>query len=225
MSEQDLNKEIKETVTAPEIPTEKKDIPTRGAVGFQSPRRPQRERRARPAYDRPKPEFDQKIISIRRVTRVVAGGRRMSFSVALVIGDRKGSVGLGTGKAVDTALAINKAFRSAKKNLLKVKTTKEMSIPHSLDAKFSSSQIILKPNRGRGTVAGSSVRDVLVLGGIKNVTSKVLSRSKNQLNNARAAIKALSSIAVIERNIPVVLVETEMPAVEVAIDPIKESIE
>src|SRR3989344_1418038 len=76
------------------------------------------------SFVRPKPEFDQKILSIRRVTRVVAGGRRFSFSVALVAGDRKGNVGLGLGKAGDTSLAINKALRNAKKNMIKLKLTK-----------------------------------------------------------------------------------------------------
>src|ERR1700733_13482718 len=87
-----------------------------------------------------KPEFDQKIIDIRRVTRVVAGGRRFSFSVAIVIGDRKGSVGVGIGKAGDTALAIEKALKSAKKNMIKIQVTKGMSIPYEVDAKFAASR-------------------------------------------------------------------------------------
>ena len=97
------------------------------------------------SFNRVKPEFDQKILDIRRVTRVVAGGRRFSFSVALVAGDKKGRVGLGLGKAGDTALAINKALRNAKKNMVKLNLTKTMSIPHQLSAKFSSSQIVLMP--------------------------------------------------------------------------------
>src|ERR1035437_8225165 len=99
------------------------------------------------SFSRPKPEFDQKIINIRRVTRVVAGGRRFSFSVALVAGDRKGSIGLGLGKAGDTSLAINKALRNAKKHMIKIKTTKSMSIPHEISAKFSSSSVKLYPNK------------------------------------------------------------------------------
>src|ERR1035437_9845127 len=99
------------------------------------------------SFNRPKPEFDQKIINIRRVTRVVAGGRRFSFSVALVAGDGKGSIGLGLGKAGDTSLAINKALRNAKKNMVKIKLTKTMSIPHEISAKFSSSSVKLYPNK------------------------------------------------------------------------------
>jgi len=148
-------------------------------------------RKPRAFFERPKPEFDQKMVSIRRVTRVTSGGRRMSFAVAIAIGDKKGSVGLGTGKGGDTAIAINKALRQAKKNMFKIKTTKDFSIPHEVSAKFSSSKLSIMPNRGKGLVSGSTVRDMLVLAGIKNVTSKLHSGSKNKLNNARAAYAAL----------------------------------
>ena len=147
------------------------------------------------SFGRAKPEFDQKIINIRRVTRVVAGGRRFSFSVALVAGDKKGSVGLGLGKAGDTALAINKAVRNAKKNMVRLNLTKTMSIPHELSAKFSSSKVVLLPNKGRGLVAGSVVRDIVNLSGMKDITGKILSNGKNKLNNAKAVMKALSPIS------------------------------
>lgn len=149
--------------------------------------------------ERPKPEFDQKIISIRRVTRVVAGGRRFSFSVALVTGDRNGSVGVGIGKASDTALAIEKAFRDAKQSMLTIKRTEEGSIPYDVEAKYTSSVVTLRPSKGKGLVAGSSVRTVLELGGIKDVSGKLLSRSKNKLNNARATMKALEKVGTITR--------------------------
>lgn len=139
-------------------------------------------------------EFSQKVIDVRRVTRVVAGGRRFSFSVALVLGNRSGSVGVGIGKASNTVLAIEKAVRDARKNMIKVKTTETMSIPHEVDAKFGSSKVLLIPARGKGLVAGSSVRNVLDLAGLSNISAKVLSRSKNKLNNARVAIKALKQL-------------------------------
>ena len=148
---------------------------------------PRRETRVRP-------EFDQKIISIRRVTRVVTGGRRFSFSVGIVIGDRKGRVGVGLGKAGDTPLAIDKAVRDAKKNMIKVNMTKNSSIPHEVSAKFSSSRVLIMRAKGKGILAGSSVRTVLEFAGIKEVSSKIFSRSKNKVNNAKAAIKALSQI-------------------------------
>ena len=147
-----------------------------------------------PGFERAKPEFDNKLIQIRRVTRVVSGGRRFSFSVAMVAGNRKGSVGVGVGKASDTALAIEKAMKSAKKNMIKVRTSKDMMIPHEVTAKDSSARVMIMPAPGRGMVAGSSVRNVLDLAGIKNVRAKILSGSKNKLNNARAAIKALSQL-------------------------------
>jgi small subunit ribosomal protein S5 len=153
-------------------------------------------RRGGSSFGRVKPEFDQKILNIRRVTRVVAGGRRFSFSVALVAGDRKGAVGLGLGKAGDTALAINKALRNAKKNMIRLNLTKTMSLPHELSAKFSSSSISLRPNKGRGLVAGSVIRDIVKLSGIKDITGKILSNSKNKLNNAKAVMAALSQISV-----------------------------
>lgn len=152
-------------------------------------------RRSGSSFKRSKPEFEQKILNIRRVTRVVAGGRRFSFSVAIVAGDQKGVIGLGLGKAGDTALAINKGLRNAKKNMIKLNLTKTMSIPHELSAKFSSSQVILLPNKGRGLVAGSVIRDIVKLSGIRDITGKIISNSKNKLNNAKAVMMALSSIS------------------------------
>lgn len=169
-------------------------------------------RKPRTFFEKPKPEFDQKMVSIRRVTRVTSGGRRMTFAVALAIGDKKGSIGLGTGKGGDTAIAITKALRQAKKNLFKIKTTKEMSIPHEVSAKFASSKLSIMPNRGKGLVSGSTVRDMLVLAGLKNITSKLHSGSKNKLNNARvayAALYELRSDTSLPR-VPVVLSEAEI---------------
>jgi len=144
--------------------------------------------------DKPKPEFDQKMIDVRRVARVVAGGRRFSFAVSLVAGDRKGKVGVGTGKGGDTASAIEKAMRSAKKNMITIKLNSSMSIPHEVSAKYASGRVLIKPAPGRGLVAGSSLRNVLDLAGVKDVNGKVLSPSKNKLNIARATIDALKKI-------------------------------
>ncbi len=126
---------------------------------------------------------------------MVAGGRRFSFRVTIVAGNRKGEVGVGIGKASDTAAAIEKAFRHAKKGIIKVKLTKDFSIPHETEAKFAAAKIILKPAlEGRGLIAGSSVRTVLDLAGVKNINAKIISRSKNKVNNARAAICALQKL-------------------------------
>lgn len=157
------------------------------------PRRSTRPARSSERPDRT-PEFAQKIIAIRRVTRVMAGGRRFSFSVAMVIGDKKGRVGVGIGKAGDTALAIEKAIRDAKKHMITIPRTETNSLPHNTEAKYGSTEIQIRPAQGRGLVAGASVRTVLELGGVTDVTTKVLSRSKNKTNIARAAIEALQKL-------------------------------
>lgn len=141
--------------------------------------------------ERPKPEFEQKIINISRVTRVVKGGRRLSFRVDMIIGDKKGRIGLGSGKATDTSLAIQKAFAQARKKLIKVNRTKNNSLEHSTRAKITASEVEMMPNKGRGLVAGSTMRTVLELAGITDITGRILSRSKNKLNNAKATIQAL----------------------------------
>lgn len=152
--------------------------------------RPDRKKGGR--EERVRSEFDQKILNIRRVTRVASGGRRFSFSVAIVLGNKKGSVGVGTGKAGDTSLAIDKATKNAKKNLLKLALTKTSSIPHEIRTKYSSARVLIMPAKGRGLIAGSALRDVLELAGVKDVAGKIFSGSKNKLNIARATVKALS---------------------------------
>ena len=145
--------------------------------------------------DERRSEFAQKLIGIRRVARVMAGGRRFNFSAALVLGDKKGRVGVGLGKAADTALAIEKATRSAKRAMLTLNLTKSRSLPHNVKAKYCASRVEIRPSPGRGLVAGSSVRTVLELAGVSDVTAKILSRSHNSINNARAAIEALRNVA------------------------------
>jgi len=144
---------------------------------------------------RQRSEFDQKIISLRRVTRVVTGGRRFSFSVGIVIGDKKGRVGVGSGKAGDTPVAIEKAVRDARKNMITVPMTKSGSIPHEVEAKFGASRVHIMRAPGKGILAGSSVRTVLEFAGVKEVSAKIHSKSKNKVNNAKAAIKALSGFS------------------------------
>jgi len=154
-------------------------------------RNPRRPRRGGPRGERSRPEFEQKIISIRRVTRVTGGGRRFAFSVSMVIGDKKGKVGVGIGKAGDTQLAIEKAVGDAKKHMITVPMNEENQIAHDVHFKYASSEVMIMPAPGRGLVAGSSVRTVLELAGVKDITAKLLSRTKNKLNNARATVEAL----------------------------------
>ncbi len=198
MSQQEATTDVQSETAVPVVPatdapageaaTERR--PRRGERGGdRGGRRPRRGGAGRP--ERTRPEFDQKIISIRRVTRVMAGGRRFSFSVAMVVGDKKGKVGVGIGKAGDTQLAIDKAVRDAKKNMIIIPMNKDSHIPHDVHTKYASSEVMIMPAPGRGLVAGSSVRTVLELAGVKDVTAKIFSRSKNKLNNARAAVEAL----------------------------------
>lgn len=174
------------------------DVPAEAERPQRRDRRSERDRgprRGGPRRDDRRSEFAQKLIGIRRVARVMAGGRRFNFSAALVLGDKKGRVGVGLGKAADTALAIEKATRAAKRNMLTLDLTKNRSIPHDVRAKYTASIVEIRPSPGRGLVAGSSVRSVLELAGVSDVTAKLLSRSKNSVNNARAAIEALKQIS------------------------------
>lgn len=132
---------------------------------------------------------------MRRVTRVVRGGRRFSFSIVMAIGNRRGKVGLGVGKGADVSMAMEKATRAAKKELIDLPLTKNSSIPHEVGAKFSSSKIVIRPAPGRGLIAGSSARVLLTLAGVRDVSAKFNSKSKNKLNNARATMLALNKFA------------------------------
>lgn len=160
------------------------------------------DRRTGRGRDERRSEFAQKLIGIRRVARVMAGGRRFNFSAALVLGDKKGRVGVGLGKAADTALAIEKATRAAKRSMLTLNLTKNRSLPHNVEAKYCASVVQIRPSPGRGLIAGSSVRTVLELGGVTDVTAKILSRSHNSINNARAAIEALRKLSSAEIRSP-----------------------
>ncbi len=173
---------------------DKQRRPFGGRGGQRDSRGPRRERRGGPRDER-RSEFAQKLIGIRRVARVMAGGRRFNFSAALVLGDKKGRVGVGLGKAADTQLAIEKATRAAKRAMLTLDLTKNRSIKKNVEAKYCASVVEIRPSPGRGLVAGSSVRTVLELAGVSDVTAKILSRSHNPVNNARAAIEALRSIS------------------------------
>lgn len=169
----------------------------RGRSREKNERKPSRRRGGR--EDKPKSEFDHKLITIRRVSRTVAGGRRFSFSALVAIGNRKGKVGIGLGKSGDTPIAIEKAIRDAKKNLVTIELTKKGMIPHETYAKYSSAKIKIMPAPGRGVLAGSAARAVLELAGIKEVNAKLLSGSKNALNIAKATIKALELVNGAER--------------------------
>ncbi|MEK7552539.1 MAG: 30S ribosomal protein S5 [Patescibacteria group bacterium] len=139
-------------------------------------------------------ELEHKMIEVRRVTRVVKGGRRFSFSALVVAGDRRGRVGVGLGKAGDISEAIEKGLRQAKKRMVTVPLTKTSSVPHQVSAKFGSSRVIIRPAPNHGVVAGGAVRVILNLAGVRAVSGKIISPSKNKINNAKATIAALAEL-------------------------------
>jgi len=183
----------KEKVQETEVPTP--TVETSARAGGRSSVRGRASRNSgRPRPPRERGEFEQVTIDARRVARVMAGGRRFNFSLVVVIGDKKGRVGVGLGKGVDTALAIDKATRDAKKHLLVVPRTASGSIPHQVSTKYASSTVEIIPSKGRGLVAGSAMRTVLDLAGVTDVVTKIHSRSKNKLTIARATIEALKKL-------------------------------
>ncbi|MEK7665329.1 MAG: 30S ribosomal protein S5 [Patescibacteria group bacterium] len=150
-------------------------------------RRPQQEPR----------EFDQRILELSRVTRVTAGGKRMRFRVCLIIGDRNGRVGYGVAKGADVQLSVEKAFRQAKKHLMRIPLVNE-TISFPVLAKYGASKVLLKPApKGTGIKSGGAVRVVLELAGVPNIVSKSLG-SSNKINNARATFDALEKLLATE---------------------------
>lgn len=150
----------------------------------------------KPIIKREKSEFESKLLDLARVTRVTAGGKQMSFRATVIVGNKKGKVGVGVAKSVDTTQAIEKATRDAKKNLIVVPIVDE-TIPYEVYAKYSAAKIIMKPQKkGRGLIAGGVVRVICELAGIKNVSAKMLGTTGNKINNSRAVIEALKKIKI-----------------------------
>jgi len=140
------------------------------------------------------PMYEEQVIQIRRVTKVVKGGKNLRFSAAVVVGDKGGSVGLGTGKAREVPLAIKKAVADAKKNLINVPIINQ-TIPYYKVGEFGAARVVLRPaSPGTGVIAGGAVRVIMELGGIKNILTKSL-RSKNTLTVARATIEGLKELS------------------------------
>ena len=153
-------------------------------------------RRRRP-QQREQREFEQKILELSRVTRVTKGGKRMRFRTCLLIGDRKGRVGVGVAKGADVQISIEKAYRQAKKNVITVPLSKE-TIPYDVSAKFGAAKVIIKPApKGAGLKSGGAVRMVLTLAGVPNAVSKILG-TNNKINNAKAAFAALRQLKAVE---------------------------
>jgi len=141
-----------------------------------------------------KDEFESKLLDLARVTKVTGGGKTLRFRAVVAVGNKNGKVGLGTSKGLDVSQAIDKATRFAKKNIITVPIV-QGTIPHEVEAKYGPSKVLLKPQqRGRGLVAGGTVRIICDLAGIKDISSKILSRTTNKLNNAKATMVALQTL-------------------------------
>jgi small subunit ribosomal protein S5 len=154
-----------------------------------------RDRTRKESIVKEEPEFEQKLLDVRRTARMAAGGRRFSFRTVVIIGNKKGKVGVGTAKGADVTTAVDKAVRQAKKYLFEVPVTADGSIAHRVEAKYGAARVMLKPApKGHGVIAGGTVRAICNLAGIGNITAKILSRTNNKLNNARATLKALEEL-------------------------------
>ncbi len=153
-----------------------------------------RERRPRFEKEKPKDEFESKLLDLARVAHTRAGGKKLRFRAVIVVGNKQGLVGLGVATGVDVQAAVEKATRLAKKNIIEVPIAQE-TIPYEVYAKFGAAEVLLRPQRqGRGLVAGGTVRVICTLAGIRNISSKILGRTSSKLNNARATIKALKKL-------------------------------
>ncbi|MCK5415961.1 30S ribosomal protein S5 [Candidatus Parcubacteria bacterium] len=138
-------------------------------------------------------DFEQKIVDLARVTRVMGGGKRMRFRACVAVGDKKGKVGIGLAKSIDVTTAINKAATNARKAIIDVATVND-TIPHEVFLKLGAAKILLKPaKKGKGVIAGGVARTVLELAGIKNVTSKILG-TNNKVNIVKSVLMALESM-------------------------------
>lgn len=151
--------------------------------------------REQSSYKREAQEFEQRVLDIARVARVVAGGRRFSFRTTIAIGDHKGRVGIGMGKGSDVSISLGKAARDAKKNITHVPITPRGTLPHETTGKQTGSKVLIKPApEGTGIIAGGPVRVICDLAGYKDIVAKILSRSTNKINIAGATMNALKAI-------------------------------
>jgi small subunit ribosomal protein S5 len=147
--------------------------------------------KGKPKFKKEKPEFDQQIVDLARVTRVTKGGKQLSFRACVIIGNRKGKVGYGIGKGKDVQIAVDKAVNQAKKNLINIRIVKE-TVPHRVEAKYKAGKVMIKPAPiGSGIIAGSSVRVVLELAGIPNASAKIMGKTNNKITNVKAIFEAL----------------------------------
>lgn len=176
-----------------------------------------RMRRPKKQLNYEKDEFQQKMVDLARVTRVMAGGKRMKFRACMVVGDGKGQVGMAVAKGADVAGAISKAVGKAKKHLISVPII-DGTLPHEVIVKFKAARLLIKPaKKGNGIKAGGVVRIVLDLAGVQDAVGKILG-SNNKVNNVTATIQALSSFKSNNNHKKVLPMVEDKPAVEATND-------
>lgn len=156
-----------------------------------------RQRRSDKASDREENKLEEAVLEIRRVTRVMAGGKRFSFRSTVVLGDKNGKVGVGIGKGLDVADSIRKAKDDASNKMLSFKLKDKRTIPYDVEVKYGAARVRIKPTKnGHGLIAGGAVRVVLELAGVKDISAKTLGNTKNKINNAMATMKALEEFKI-----------------------------
>lgn len=188
-----MNEEIKKEEVAEKV-TEKKEVKAGSRPRkFDNKNRRPRNNNGEKRQSKPKSDLEDKVIEIRRVTKVVKGGRQFRFAATVVVGNKKGLVGLGTGKAKEMPDAVKKATQAASKNVVKIDLIDNRTISHDITVKEGAVRVMLKPAKeGTGVKAGGPVRDVLELAGVKDVLSKSLG-SSTKINAARATLRALKA--------------------------------
>ena len=180
------------------------------------------EYKKRQKFQRKERKYESKLLDLARVAHTREGGRRMSFRAVMVVGDGKGSIGVGVASGSDVSKGIQKATKVAERDIIKVPIING-TIPHQVEAKYSAARILLKPQRRRrGLVAGGTVRIMCSLAGIEDISSKVLGATRNKLNNARAVIKAFKKLRVVKSRIEEKTIEKEEKIVEKKEPKIKE---
>ena len=189
-NKEELSSEVIEEITEEAVETEEtveEEKPARGRKGRG------RKQKIETVEEKPQSEWTERVVQISRVTKVVKGGKKLSFRAIVIVGNQKGQVGVGCAKAAEVIIAIQKAIADGRKNLITVPIFKT-TIPHPITGRSGAGAVMLRPaSQGTGIIAGGAVRSVLELAGIENILSKSLG-SKSPLNAANATIAALKSL-------------------------------
>lgn len=190
MTEEKIESQVEETVVEE---TSTAEVAEENVEQLPAKRQRNRKKRVETQEVKPESEWTEQVVQIRRVTKVVKGGKKLSFRAIVIVGNKKGQVGVGCAKAAEVIIAIQKAIADGRKNLVTVPIFKT-TIPHPITGRSGAGAVMLRPaSQGTGIIAGGAVRSVLELAGIENILSKSLG-SKSPLNAANATLEALKSL-------------------------------